>query len=213
VEELINFGIELGVAGAALTGQATCGDKYVYEMFAGGVLLALVDGIGHGPEAAAAAEAACTILKKHAADPVTALAERCHNGLRGTRGVVMSLAAFDLEHNLLTWLGIGNVLGILRRTGLPMDATGELLLLRAGVVGSHLPHLRPSILRVVPGDILVLATDGVEGGFVARISSIEAPLRVAQAILDSYNKRIDDALVLVARYQGHHTNADRENSN
>ena len=201
MEGLINSGIELGVAGAALTGQAACGDKYVYEMFAGGVLLALVDGIGHGPEAAAAAEAACTILKNHAADPVIALAERCHNCLRETRGVVMSLAAFDLEHNLLSWLGIGNVLGILRRSGLPMDATGEFLLLRAGVVGSHLPRLRPSTLRVVPGDTLVLATDGVEGGFAARITSSEAPLRIAHAILDGYNKKIDDALVLVARYQ------------
>ena len=212
MEELVNSGIEIGVAGAALTGQATCGDKYVYEMFAGGVLLALVDGIGHGTEAAAAAEAACTILKKHAGDPVTALAERCHNCLRDTRGVVMSLAAFDLEDNLLSWLGVGNVLGILWRSGLPIDAMGELLLLRPGVVGSHLPRLRPSILRVAPGDTLVLATDGVEAGFAESIPSIEAPLRIAQAILDSYNKGIDDALVLVARYQGH-TSANREISN
>ena len=213
MEGLIKSGIELGVAGAALSGQATCGDKYVCEMFAGGVLLALVDGIGHGPQAAAAAEAACAILKHYAADPVTALAERCHNSLRHTRGVVMSLAAFDLERNLLSWLGIGNVLGILRRSGLPIEATSELLLLRAGVVGSHLPCLRSSILGVVPGDTLILATDGVESGFADRITSIEAPPRVAQAILDGYNKRIDDALVLVARYQGHLTNANREISN
>lgn len=213
MEELIKAGVELGVAGAVLSGQVACGDKYVYEMFAGGILLALVDGIGHGPEAAAAAEAACSVLKKHASDPVTALAERCHDSLRDTRGVVMSLAAFDLEHNLLCWLGIGNVLGILWRSGLPIDASGELLLLRAGVVGSHLPRLRPSVLRVVPGDTLVLATDGVESGFAAKITSIEAPLRVAQAILDGYNKKTDDALVLVARYQGHLTNANREISN
>lgn len=202
MEGLIKSGIELGVAGATLPGQSESGDRYVCETFTNGVLLALVDGIGHGPEAAVAAEAACTILKSHAAEPVIALAERCHNGLRSTRGVVMSLAAFDVRHNLLTWLGIGNVQGALRRSGPDADGIEELLLLRAGVVGSQLPSLRASVLPVGPGDMLVLATDGVESGFDPRITSWVAPAGAAQAILDRYYRRTDDALVLVARYQG-----------
>jgi serine phosphatase RsbU (regulator of sigma subunit) len=202
MEGLIKSGVELGVACATLPGQSESGDRYVCETFKNGVLLALVDGIGHGPEAAAAAEAACAILKTHPAEPVIALTERCHDRLRFTRGVVMSLAAFDLRHNLLTWLGIGNVQGAIRRLGLAAEGTEELLLLRAGVVGSQLPPLRVSVLPVVPGDMLVLATDGVQSGFAPGITSWEAPRRAAQAILDRYNKRTDDALVLVARYQG-----------
>lgn len=213
MERLSKSGIELGVAGVPLPGQSTCGDQYVYETFASGVLLAVVDGIGHGPEAAVAAEAACLILRANAADPVIALAERCHNSLRFTRGVVMSLAAFDLKHNLLTWLGIGNVQGVLRRCELPIDATEELLLLRAGVVGSQLPPLRASVLPVVPGDTLILATDGVQSGFAPRIALAEAPPRAAQSILDGYNKGTDDALVLVARYQGYRTDGNREIDN
>jgi negative regulator of sigma-B (phosphoserine phosphatase) len=212
MEGLSKPGIELGVAGLTLPGQAKSGDQYVYESFAGGVLLALVDGIGHGPEAAAAAEAACAILKSYAADPVIALVERCHAALRSTRGVVMSTAAFDVQHNLLTWLGIGNVQGILRRFRPPVDGTEELLLLRAGVVGSQLPPLRASVLRVVPGDTLVLATDGVQSGFAPRINSAEAPPRAARAILDGFNKGTDDALVLVARYQGY-TDGNHEINN
>ena len=114
----------------------------------------------------------------------------------------MSLAAFDLRHNLLTWLGIGNVQGTLRRCGLPADGTEELLLLRAGVVGSQLPPLRASILPLLPGDMLVLATDGVRSGFAPRITSGKDPRLAAQAILDQYNKQTDDALVLVVRYRG-----------
>ena len=185
-----------------MAGQSESGDRYVYETSPDDVLLALVDGIGHGPEAAAAAEAACAILRTHAGEPVIALAERCHWGLRSTRGVVMSLAAFDLRANLLTWLGIGNVQGALRRFRSPVDQTEELLFLRAGVVGSQLPPLQASVLPVVPGDMLVLASDGVASGFAPRITSREAATRTAQAILDRYNKRTDDALVLVARYQG-----------
>jgi phosphoserine phosphatase RsbX len=202
MEGLIKSGIDLGVACATSPGESESGDRYVCETFPDGVLLALVDGIGHGPEAAVAAEAACAVLKTHVAEPVIALTERCHDRLRFTRGVVMSLAAFDLRHNLLTWLGIGNVQGILRRFGPPADGTEELLLLRAGVVGSQLPPLRASVLPVFPGDMLVLATDGVQSGFAPRITSRESPRQVAQVILDHHNKRTDDALVLVARYQG-----------
>lgn len=201
MEKLAKSAVELGVACATLPGQSECGDRYVYETFTGGALLALVDGIGHGPEAALAADTACAVLKTHADEPVIALAERCHGELRFTRGVVMSLAAFDLRHNLLTWLGIGNVQGIIRRFGLP-DSEAEELLLRAGMVGSELPSLRASVLPVVPGDMLVLATDGVRSGFAARITSRDTPMTAAQSILDRYKKGTDDALVLVARYQG-----------
>lgn len=164
--------------------------------------MAAIDGIGHGDEAAAAAETACRVLREYADEPVIKLAERCHESLRSTRGVVMSLAAFDAVHHLMTWLGIGNVEGVLRRFGLPIDGTEESLLLRAGVVGSQLPPLRASVLPVAPGDTLILATDGVKSGFACGIGSAVAPQKAAQAILDGHSKRTDDALVLVARYLG-----------
>jgi phosphoserine phosphatase RsbX len=204
--------IEVGVAGLTLPGESTSGDRHVFEPFSGGVLLAAVDGIGHGNEAAMAAEKACAILRAHASEPVIVLAERCHGGLRSTRGVVMGLAAFDTVHNLLTWLGIGNVQGVLRRFGLPIDGTEESLLLRAGMVGSQLPPLRASVLPVARGDTLILATDGVQSGFSCRIASAMAPQRAAQAILDSSSKGTDDALVLVARYQGCRTDGNRDNN-
>jgi phosphoserine phosphatase RsbX len=121
------------------------------------------------------------ILKTHAGGPVIALAESCHGGLHFTRGAVMSLAAFDLRHNLLT---------------------EELLLLRPGVVGSQVAPLRASVLPVVRGDVLVLAIDGVRSGFALPVTAREAPVQAAQAILDGHNKQTDDALLLVARYQG-----------
>jgi negative regulator of sigma-B (phosphoserine phosphatase) len=204
--------IDVGVAGLTLPGQSTSGDRHVFEPFSGGLLVAAVDGIGHGNEAAMAAEKACAILRAYAAEPVIVLAERCHGGLRSTRGVVMSLAAFDVTHNLMTWLGIGNVQGVVRRFGLPINGTEESLLLRAGVVGSQLPPLRASVLPVARGDTLILATDGVQSGFSCKIASATTPQRAAEAILDGFSKGTDDALVLVARYEGCRTDGNRDNN-
>ena len=46
---------------------------------------------------------------------------RCHDRLRATRGVVMSLASLDQERGILTWLGVGNVAGVVFRTPVHSD--------------------------------------------------------------------------------------------
>ena len=197
--------VELGLAALAIPGETTSGDRYVFEPFSDGFLVAAIDGIGHGAEAARAADSACAILKAHAAEPVVSLVERCHSSLRCTRGAAMSLAAFDVTHNLVTWLGVGNVEGVLQRYGASGNCAEESLLLRAGVVGSQLPPLRAMVLPVAWGDTLILTTDGVQSEFERATLSSMSPQRMAQHILSACSKGTDDALVLVARYCGGQT--------
>jgi hypothetical protein len=73
------------------------------------------------------------------------------------------------------------------------------LLLRSGVVGYMVPRLAASELEVQPGDVLVLATDGVRGDLAELVVPREAPQRIADRILAERLKGWDDALVLVAR--------------
>src|SRR5919201_1803066 len=87
--------IDWGAATLALPGQAESGDRHLVQPFPNGALVAAVDGLGHGPAAAAAAQIAIDILEEHAHEPLIALVRRCHEGLLNTRGVVMSLAAFN----------------------------------------------------------------------------------------------------------------------
>jgi serine phosphatase RsbU (regulator of sigma subunit) len=193
-------GIEWSTAAATMPGETESGDRYWAGAVANGMMFAVIDGLGHGRAAAAASDIAIATLEQHVGDPLTELLRRCHESLRGTRGVAMSLAVVNTEEAMLTWIGVGNVEGtLLRRAGLPSDT----LLLRNGVVGIHLPTLREGELAVKPGDILTMATDGV--------ATDEGPLRVsmngrieamAHGILTSACKGTDDALVLVARYRG-----------
>src|SRR5256885_13268215 len=84
--------IEWGVASLALPGEAESGDRHLVKPVGTGVLVAVVDGLGHGAEAAAAAQAAVAALERHATESPVPLIERCHRALQGTRGVVMSVA-------------------------------------------------------------------------------------------------------------------------
>jgi phosphoserine phosphatase RsbX len=200
METLAPSTIEWGVASRALQGEPSSGDLKVVKSFPNGVLVAALDGIGHGDEAASAAMVARAILEAHAEESVIALIRRCHEGLRATRGVAMSVASFNLSEALMTWLGVGNVQGVLLRRGLAGGPAEESLLLRAGVVGAQLPSLQAAVLPVSIGDTLILATDGISSDFIRKLARNHPPQKAAESILAQHGKATDDALVLVARY-------------
>ncbi len=167
-----------------------------------GALVAVVDGLGHGGEAAAAAKIAVSTLEAHAGESVISLLRRCHDVLRTTRGVVMSLASFNMLDGTLTWLGVGDVEGILLRGDPAASPRHESLLLRGGVVGGQLLALSASILALVPGDTLIFATDGIRSEFIEQVTPSDPPQLAADRVVARHAKGTDDALVLVARYTG-----------
>lgn len=189
-----------GVAARPLPGQSRSGDLSLVLPFSGGWLVAAIDGIGHGDEAAAAAQVAGKVLQAHADAPVTWLVRRCHEALLETRGVVMSLASFSAHCETLTWIGVGNVEGLLLRADPAATPSREALLLRGGVVGFNLPQLAAAVLPVFHGDTLVLATDGIRTSFVSGLTAGTPPQQLAQDVLDEFAKPNDDALVVVAAF-------------
>jgi serine/threonine protein phosphatase PrpC len=194
--------IEWGVAAAAFPGQSESGDHSLVKFLPDGALVAVVDGIGHGQEAAVAAKAALGTLEAHAQEHVIPLFGHCHRALGPTRGVAMSLAAFNAEQGSMTWLGVGNVNGILLRPDLTIHVLKGSLLLRAGIVGRDLPPLKAAVLPIKRGDMLIFVTDGVRKDFEKPLLRRGKPQEVADRILAENGTGTDDALVLVARYLG-----------
>ena len=194
--------IDWDVAGRPLAGEPVSGDLHLVKCLDAGVLLAVVDGIGHGDEAIAAARKAVAILEASPGKSIVALVKQCHEALLKTRGVVMTLASLNALENTVTWLGVGNVEGRLLRPDDRGNHSSESVLLRSGLVGYQLPELQTSVVPVAPGDLLIFATDGVRPGFAEGINVSEAPGPLATGILSEHFKGTDDALVLVARYLG-----------
>ncbi len=196
--------IEWGVAARALPGQTVSGDLHLVKPFSKGVLLAAVDGLGHGDEATVAAQLAVTTLERNAEESILALVNRCHEALRQTRGVVLTLASLHTLEATLSWLGVGNVEGRLLRADPKTNPQSESVLLRGGVVGYQLPALRASVQPIFPGDLLVFATDGIRAGFAQGLALGDPPQQIADGILARHLKGSDDALVLVARIMANH---------
>jgi phosphoserine phosphatase RsbX len=182
-----------------MPGQHCSGDQYLVTTIPEGALIAVVDGLGHGEEAAAAAITAISILEQNATMNVVSLIQHCHENLRSTRGVVMSIASFNRCQKVFTWIGVGNVNGIFMSNG--REPIRETLLLRGGVVGHQLPRLQAAILPLEPGDTLILNTDGVRNDFANGQPLVGSPQDLAERILMHHSTGIDEAMVLVARYK------------
>jgi serine phosphatase RsbU (regulator of sigma subunit) len=202
MEELNGAGLDWAVASRPHPEQSVSGDGYVVKRFEAGALLAVVDGLGHGTEAARAAAVCVDTLSAAAEMPIVALLRRCHERLHGTRGATVSVAAFDFRNHTMTWSGVGNVTALLLRADDPVHSKTESLVQRAGLLGSGVPSLLASNVRLRRGDLLVLATDGIEPGFENSARRGGTPRAVADRILSEHAKSTDDALVLAARYTG-----------
>lgn len=191
---------EWAVAERPKHGETDNADLAVVHELPDGLLLGAIDGLGHGPEASEASHAAAAILREHAGEPLDELVQRCHQGLRKTRGVVLTLAAIDTRSHGLTWVGVGNVDAMLIRA--EEDGGAESIVAMGGIVGYELPALRAATLPLERDDLLVLATDGIRTRFRETIDGTLAPRELVDRILDEHAKENDDALVLAARYRG-----------
>jgi phosphoserine phosphatase RsbX len=74
--------------------------------------------------------------------------------------------------------------------------------MHSGIVGHHLPKLRPSTIAIQANDVIAMATDGIHSEFDAHISVGVPPQQAAEQVLAHCGKTSDDALVLIGRWIG-----------
>ncbi len=186
-------------------GEHVCGDQSIAVGIDDGqaALFGVLDGLGHGPEAARAALAAVEALKNARGERIEVLVQLCHRVLGGTRGAAMTLARVDFEAGQLYWTGVGNVSANLvakGATGLQVRAAARLA---AGIVGYRIPEIRPAqVFPIRTGDLIVIASDGIGEDHLGHIDFAAPATVIAEQILGKHAKETDDAMVLAARHRG-----------
>lgn len=168
-----------------------------------GVFVYTLDALGHGDLAAEIGERARRILDE--VIPGGSLEDtfkRCHEQLRGTRGIALCLAWLDGESSTMSWLSVGNVQAV----HVHVDANGlpsyESLIMRGGVIGDRLPELKTSTTRLRPGDIIVFASDGIGYGWHGECRPDVSPRELCDALIERHRVPNDDSIVTVLRYAG-----------
>jgi len=196
--------IEWAAARRPLPGEEVCGD-FPIAVDVGGTaaLCGVADGLGDGKAGETAALRAEEVVTRCRTEPLDVMLQLCHRGLTDTRGAAITLARIDFETDTLSWIGIGNVTADLvskSAAGIQIRASA---LLSGGIVGYRMPHaLATHQVSINPGDLLVIATDGILEDHVRGIDFAAPAMAIAEHILDAFSRESDDALVLAARHRG-----------
>lgn len=192
--------LEWAVCATAYPGEQRSGDAFLVAETPGGALVAVVDGLGHGDEAADVAERAVVSLRGTVGQSPVACLTACHTVLRGSRGAAITLAQLDGDDGSLVWVAVGNVDAAVIGRGRGGRANTRFSVpLRGGVVGDRLPPLRESSAAVADGDVLALATDGISPACLDAVDLSLGTPALARRLHTTYARDDDDALVLVAR--------------
>lgn len=101
--------IAFGAICKPMRGETRCGDGWGCELLADRCILALVDGLGHGTGAAAAAELAMASVRQHRAKAPASIVQYAHDALRATRGAALAVAEINWAQQSVRYCGIGNI--------------------------------------------------------------------------------------------------------
>jgi serine phosphatase RsbU (regulator of sigma subunit) len=178
-------------------GETVSGDAWQRDGEHGRYRLTLVDGLGHGPEAAFAAHRALAALAAHPALGPTDSVQVCHQALAGTRGAAVSVVCLDLLAAELRFAGIGNVEVKLWQRG-----HVERLIAYRGIVGAVMRTVREFVYPLDADWVLVLYTDGIRDRFdLPALPAFQQRTmqELATTILAGWSRAADDATVVTAQ--------------
>jgi anti-sigma regulatory factor (Ser/Thr protein kinase) len=179
-------------------GQDVCGDAWGFKPGIAGATLLVADGLGHGPDAAAASRCAMEIFQRHAIASPKDVLESVHRGLRSTRGAAVTVASMDEDRRLVVVAGLGNVTAFVcekngsRRQAVTMNGT-------AGVESRA--TFREFTYPGPEGSSVVLHSDGLTShwdpsAYPALLC--RAPGVIAGVLFRDFSRGNDDATVMVA---------------
>ena len=188
--------ITWGAVCRAKQGQSISGDVYVVREYAEGqTLISIIDGLGGGIEAERAARLAAQLLEQYPDYPLQDLIRRSHTALHSTRGAVIGILRLEQASNQATYIGVGNI-GVQVYSRQPIKPISK-----NGILGFRMPTLLELRYVYDPGDIFVLYSDGVSSSFAqdSKIDIKQPPQCLAEQILETYGKHIDDATVVAVK--------------
>jgi len=178
-----------------VAGETCCGDGWIVQERPSGARLLMADGLGHGPQAAAAAEIAIEVAREHPGEGPAALLERAHAALRPTRGAAVAVAEVDCGSGAVRFAGIGNIGSVI----VPHAGEWQRMVSHPGTIGQEMRKIVEFSYRWSPGALLLMHSDGLTSswaldpypGLVAR-----HPAVVAGVLYRDFTRGRDDVAVL-----------------
>ncbi|MCK7501571.1 MAG: ATP-binding protein [Comamonadaceae bacterium] len=188
---------EVGAVRVAAPGETACGDAWTFAQHEGRAALMVADGLGHGPLAAEASDAAVAAFGRQALEPPESQLARVHAALRGGRGAAVAVASFGAGEPRLRFCGVGNI-GARLVSGLSERS----LLSQHGTAGLAVRTLLPFEIDWPERAVLVMHSDGIASRWSLADEPellLRHPVVIAARLLARRLRGRDDATVVVVK--------------
>jgi anti-sigma regulatory factor (Ser/Thr protein kinase) len=185
--------LETGVAQSCYPGEHYCGDAWGLR----DSCLCVVDGLGHGIEAAKAARRAIEVFDDTGDLAPRDRVEAIHLALRSTRGAAVAIACIDVGQGLALFCGLGNIAGAIVDKGRSRG-----LMSQNGTAGHEVGRIVQVDYSWSQGALLVLHSDGISAKWDLELYpglSERHPALIAAVLFRDYRRGKDDATIMVAR--------------
>ncbi len=186
-----------GVVCTAMAGEEASGDRWACQCEGARESYLVVDGLGHGFQASAAATMAVEIFLNAPMGAPSVLVQQMHQPMRSTRGAALAVISLDREKHVASYCGVGNISASLRRGGRVVN-----LISQNGTVGHYARQIRAFEYPYTDGDLLVMHSDGISTHWSLDVYpglSEAAPAAVAAILHRDFNRGRDDATALAVR--------------
>lgn len=196
--EPVTGAFQVGAKSTPKRGQDVCGDAWGVRHVGNNLWIALLDGLGHGPLAANASNSAISVFGQCSpnAQPADVL-HAVHRGIKATRGAVMAVAMFDTGNALMSFAGVGNIVGIVTLGG-----DTQHLISTDGTVGYNMRTVRPSEAPWKKGSVFIASTDGLSTRWnLSRHPGLtdRHPSLIAHVLHRDFARDADDATIVVVK--------------
>ena len=180
--------------------ETFCGDAWSIAEQDGKLSILVVDGLGHGPLAASAADEATGAFYQGPFAPLEELLQRADVRMRGTRGGAVAAAHIDSAERTLRYLGIGNISGSLRVAD---GERGRGLISHNGTVGAQVRQTKVFDHEITPRGLLIMHSDGLQTRWsleTYRGLAQRHPGVIAGVLYRDFTRGRDDVTVAVVRF-------------
>lgn len=187
----------LGVVSVPKPGEEVCGDSWAIANGGENGTLCVIDGLGHGVDAADASVEGVRLFHRFSGHQVGTLIDYIHGGLRSTRGAAVSIARYDRAQGKVTFAGIGNVAGVLAHRG-----TLRRMVSMPGTAGYQVRKIQ-TFDYPFGGGLVILFSDGLSSTWtLEKYPNIERfhPTLIAALLYRDFGRKRDDATVLVGKW-------------
>jgi anti-sigma regulatory factor (Ser/Thr protein kinase) len=190
---------EFGVVSLPVAGEEVCGDHWAIGDAFDRTTLLIVDGLGHGPQAAEAAREAVRIFGENVSLGPAAIIQAAHGALRSTRGAALAIAQLDPERGEVRFAGVGNIAGSVLD---PAEGRSTSLVSYNGIVGHTIRKVQEFTYPWAPGFLLVMHSDGLgsqwQMGQYAGLA-LKHPGLIAGTLYRDFKRERDDVTVVAVR--------------